>query len=213
MASFVSNAHHRDDRIRYTVIEIGYSQKARKLQEVAWDYYVTSQGRIKTVLTISLEELYRGRRKTASKNNGTNHKATFCLYCGPDRICHNVVFRSANGRPANGSLRLLMSDLIPDQVLEDINPSARSRVENTAITIPFEHLCQYLEEAELEQDVDDTEKVLLPPTNQLKRPNWECNPDSESGVSGDGTSSSREPVSPSKKRGKAEMTLEVSTST
>lgn len=169
------------------VIETGYSQKAKALQGLAWDYYVESHGMIKTVLTISLEDVYRGRHR-AAPDGSANKKATLCLYRGPDRICHDVVFRSADGQPVDGSLRLLLSDLVPDEVLEDVSRQVRSRVEDTVISIPFDMLCDYLKEAEREQSVDDAKEA--PRINTRKRPNWERDPDSDEGDHG----------SPSKRR-------------
>lgn len=176
------------------VIEIGYSQKAKALQGLAWDYYVESHGTIKTVLTISLEDVYRGRRKTAS-DGSANQKATFCLYRGPDRICHNVVFRSADGRPVNGSLQLLLSDLVPDDVLKDVSSQVRGRIEGTFVSIPFSRLSDLLREGEREQSVDDAKEAPRP--NIRKRPNWERDADSDGN---DGEGSSDDPSSPSKRR-------------
>lgn len=180
------------------VIEIGYSQKAKALQGLAWDYYVDSYGAIKTVLTISLEDVYRGRRKTAASDGGTstNQKASLCLYRGPNRICHDVVFRSADGQSVDGSLQLLLSDLVPDEVLQDIRPQFRRRIEGRIISIPFNRLCDFLEEGEREQSVDDARKAPAPqPNNTRKRPNWERDPESDDtggeGSAADSTSSSK----------------------
>lgn len=174
------------------VIETGYSQKTRALQGLAWDYYVESHGTIKTVLTISLEDVYRGRRKTASDDT-SNHKASLCLYRGPDRICHDVVFRSADGQPVDGSLQLLLSDLVPDEVLEHISPQVRGRIKGTQISIPFNRLCDFLKEGEREQSVDDAKKAPAPRPNTRKRPNWERDPDSDDNG---GEGSAADPNSP-----------------
>lgn len=174
-------------RLPQFVIEVGFSQKAKDLQTVAWDYYHRSNGAMKTVLTISLEDVYRARR------DGKKSQATFCLYRGPDRIYRDVLFRSADGQSVNGSLCLLISDLVPDQVIRDLRPQVRARTEDTTITIPFDQLCMWLAEAELEQEVDDRYTTAPePPVANLKRPNWECDSESDHGTARGSSNSSGE---------------------
>lgn len=75
--------------------------------------------------------------------------------------------------------------------------------EDTTIVIPFDKLCMWLEEAELEQEVDDRDATAPePPVANLKRPNWECDSESDHGTAREISNSSGEEHGSSSKRRK-----------
>lgn len=98
-----------------------------------------------------------------------DRRAAICLYRGPDMILDDVLFRDAQGRPADGALRLRLDDFLPDDVIDRLRGSG-SDLDSPALTfiIPFTELCDILAEAEELQSVRDATPPLPPP----KTVNW-----------------------------------------
>ncbi|KAJ0100727.1 hypothetical protein J7T55_009319 [Diaporthe amygdali] len=123
------------------VLEVGYSQKATSLSQLAKDHFENSDGAIKIVLTININ--YAKSRERHSNARVGAHSATFCLYRGPERIHHSTVFRDAQRqRLADVSLRPLLADFIPEDVLEELDPQLRHEVEQVALDLPSKCSCQ-----------------------------------------------------------------------
>lgn len=83
------------------------------LQACARRYYEEGKGKVKTVLTIDIEYRDAPRQKTRRpaprKPHTLDQSARFCLYRGPDRVAHDVEFRSGDGTTRDGTLRLLLT--------------------------------------------------------------------------------------------------------
>lgn len=127
------------------IIEVGYSQDAEELEQLAKDYYEQSNGKIKTVLTIN----------TSTCRVTNDHTAKLCLYRGPERVCHDMAFCNADGEAVEGCLNLYLADFIPDSVLDGLDRSLYQASERTRVQLPFEDLCEQLREAMLAQDAED----------------------------------------------------------
>lgn len=144
------------------VIEIAYSQKRASLQKLARDYYVGSEGEIKTVVTIDIN--YNPpdlRLSSASCPSTCDQSAKFCLYRGPRQICKDQAFRDKAGNPVEGGdLKLLLSDFIPDSVLGQLRRPLRRQAKTMPIDISASQLCQYLARGEHRQALEDRAKAI-----------------------------------------------------
>lgn len=170
------------------VMEIGYSQKAANLEELARDYFEGSDGEIKTVLTLDLEYANPEQRKAITtsrtrsrRRSNANRTAVFCLYRGPERVCKDIIFRNPDGSPSNSSvqLELLLSDFIPDKILKKLAPQTRSRINDCTINLTSNMLCTLLKEAEDAQALKDAwqqeqkqARQQEQPTRKRKSVNW-----------------------------------------
>lgn len=138
------------------VLEVGYSQKATSLSQLAKDYFENSDGAIKTVLTINIGYAKPKERRQIAAGAPAAHTAAFSLYRGPDRIHHNTVFRDAHRQPVpDASLRLLLTDLIPDDVLEQLSPQLQHKAGQAVFDLSSDVLCDFLAVAEAQQEADD----------------------------------------------------------
>lgn len=200
--------HFKGSRFSQFVVEIGFSQERNSLQEYAGQYHEKSHGAVKTVLTIDIEYKDSPRQKTrraaTPKKSRTEEapdlSARFCLYRGPDRVAHDVAFRSRDGATMDGSLRLLLSDFIPDVVLQQISAEHRQQTSDTIIDIPFRQLCEFLGDAEFEQTLEDGN---TPPPGEATQVRWKRDRDDSlpSSAEEDDTLGSEEDGAPrSKKR-------------
>lgn len=179
------------------VSEIGYSQKARSLEDLAQAYYEDSNGMIKTVLTFDIEYASKKRRQAGDADK----TAVLCLYRGPRRIHANVPFRDAEGNPVAGScLGLFLSDFVPDVVLQQLSRGDRRQAEQRAIDISSQQLCHLLSLAEQQQQVDDKPpdpdpKLESGPSKKRNTVQWaKLHADDDRGESGTSTSPSESPV-------------------
>lgn len=80
-----------------------------------------SEGEIETVLIVWLPYFNTAQRQAiATSGPGSFHlEAAFSLYRDPNRIHHDVKFRDSIGQPIHsGSIHLLLTDLLPDTLLE-----------------------------------------------------------------------------------------------
>lgn len=188
------------------VIEIGYSQKAESLQELAKEYYEQSDGEVKTVLTLNID--YSSPHQRASVAGQCDRTAVFCLYRGPKRVCKDVAFRGADGVPADG-IQLRLSDFIPDDVLQHLSANLRRKVRATTINIPAQALCNFLAQADVDQKGEDgnVQKFEGPdetgPSKKRKSVHWDLDaaPDDQ-----DAVASSRSSSASSKLRSKRRKT-------
>lgn len=202
--------HFRGSATPQFLIEIGNSQKARALQGLAQDYYEKSRGAgIKTVLTINTHYVRPEQRKNADAN--ADRTASYCLYRGPHRIHHNIVFRGQNGQQVDGSLVLFVSDFVPDEVLDQLPATLRSRTEKT-IELPHAFLFQSLAEADYEQVLEDakTPEPVMPPARPAKRVRWETTDEGDGAGAdggGEGASRSKRPRTRSVSRAQATANL------
>lgn len=123
---------HPDSQTRFRgtaspqfVLEVGYGQNALALEQLARDYFEKGPD-IKTVLTFKIP--YKDPKERS--DSGSSCRAAFCLYRGPERVYDDVAFRDDQGHPTAGvSLRLLLTDFIPDDVLELLSPRRRRQVD------------------------------------------------------------------------------------
>lgn len=125
------------------VIEVGYSQSGRALEDLAQEYYEDSGGHVKTVLTVDVKYTPRGQRQSS-----IDKTASFCLYRGPRRVHLDVKFSDADGTPFAGtSLQLSLADFIPDSVLDQLSPDDRQEAEQCTINMSSEKLCSFIQSA------------------------------------------------------------------
>lgn len=172
--------HFKGSRFPQLVLEIGYGQKAKELSRLARDYISKSGGAIKVVLTVDVKYSDADQRT----RNSSDRTARLCLYRGPDRIHHNVEFRDASGSPVEGTFQILLSDLIPDEVLDQLSPQLQLQATDTSINVPFSTMYRLLQESERQQEVVDTwqEPEVSP---KRVRFHWEVDPSSSDDGSGD----------------------------
>lgn len=188
--------HFTGSRFPQFVLEIGYSQKAKALSRLARDYISKSGGAIKVVLTIDVKYCNAEERGRDSKDQ----TARFCLYRGPDRLHHNVEFRDASGNPVEGSFQILLSDLVPDDVLNQLSRQLQFQAVSTAINVPLSTMYRFLEESERQQTVVDTwqEPEASPKRVQF---HWELDPSSSEGNDDDsGEDSGMRQTRPSRRK-------------
>lgn len=167
----------KPQRLPQFVLEVGYSQRADSLEQLAVDYYEKSSGKIKTVLNFDIEYASGQDRKQqpAPRNNnaadGTEpggnpdtpgsgnsaRRAVLSLYRGPERIHGDAVFRDASGSPAAGSLQLVLADFVPDRVVRQLSTVLRDKIGQASIDVPFSLLNDFLTQAEAIQALEDAD--------------------------------------------------------
>lgn len=208
-----------DSQLRFTgratpqfVVEVGYSQKAESLQELAKEYYEESDGEIKTVLTLNIEYGSPGQRNATVDHH--DRTAVFCLYRGPKRVHKDTAFRDADGAPVAGvCLRLFLSDFIPDDMLRDLPAALRRKARATAINLPAQLLCSFLTRAELDQkaeddDIERFEKRLReagPPSKKRKSVHWDLDAADDHDPSEAASSRSSSESSPRSKKRRTDL--------
>lgn len=128
------------ERFPCFVVEVGYSEKSKDLEQLAADYWDESGGQIRTVLTIDLNYQSKQRRRQLKvKNKGEDKtaqepksstegqdedtsrtiiknpdlSASVCLYRGPDRIEHDKLFCGPDGSRRQGDILLNVADFLP----------------------------------------------------------------------------------------------------
>lgn len=141
------------------VTEVGYSQDSQDLATCAKIYHEKSGGEIKTVSTIKVEYADRVKREAAGQGTADiDCSAYFSAHRGPNRVEDDVFSRDAQGEmAAGGPLRLLLSDFIPDHVLETkLSEQVRRRVEAIAVDVTFGQLCRALRDGERPQELIDS---------------------------------------------------------
>lgn len=178
--------------------EIGYNQKAASLQQLARDYRSGSDGKIKTILTIKVDyHSPKQRQAIAVKATSPNalpgrpidRKAVLCLYRGPQRVYKDRVFRDAQGNVvSDGGFQLLLSDFLPDTVLEALDPKVQQQARECSIDIPAKMLCDSLAESEAFQAKLDARKAAASkptdqPSGQSRKRlfDWEADQEDEDG--------------------------------
>lgn len=132
-------------------MEVGYSQKAESLQQIAREYYEDSDGEVKTVLTFNVAYTPPEKRDQAA-----DRTASFSLYRGDERIYKDKVFRDARGKSvASGSFQLLFTDFVPNTVLEQLDEQRRYQAQQYTIDMSSKLLDDILEEADKFQALED----------------------------------------------------------
>jgi hypothetical protein len=185
------------------------SQKRGALQYLAKDYYERSDGKIKTVLTVTVK--YRSPDKRRSSTNTGGHSASFSLYRGPQQVHKNRLIREASGELAvDGGLELFLSDFIPDAVLCQLSRPLREQARATAINIPADQMYKYVilpENAQAVEDEDEWDKEQAQQhgtwRSSKKRKltvHWDVDVDEESEESPPSSASSVESAPRSKRR-------------
>lgn len=182
------------------IVEIGYSQEVKKLAGLAKEYYVDSDGAIKTVLTVRVPYFNPAQRQAiATSGAGSfNLEAAFSLYRGPHRIHNDVRFRDSRGQPIHScSIRLLLTDFLPNTLLEGegLDKERLRQLQQCSINISASHLCQYLAEAESAQAEWDAERRLSSQQASQKRKSVTWDSDEEGGQSGEGDQASEDSAS------------------
>lgn len=100
---------------------MAYTKRANKLTALANEYYVNSDGVIKTVLTLRVLYFQPAYRQVMAESRGAsfNREATFCLYRSSHRIQKDVKFRGALAQSIDSGLILLcLTDIPPYELLE-----------------------------------------------------------------------------------------------
>lgn len=152
------------------VIEIGYSQKATNLEDLAVQYYEESD--IKTVLTIDVGYAPAKTRQDVQ----TNRTAVLCLYRGPECIYNNVAFRDARGQPVPGiEIELVLADFVPDAVLAQLDPREQQQAASgeAVIVLTSNLVCKLLGHAERLQQMYDAQSALEPAPKKKRKIHWE----------------------------------------
>ncbi|KKY29452.1 hypothetical protein UCDDA912_g10623 [Diaporthe ampelina] len=146
-------------------MEVGYSQKAESLQQLAREYYEDSDGEVKTVLTFNVAYTPPEKRGQAA-----DRTASFSLYRGDERIHKDKVFRDAQGKAvASGSLQLHLTDFVPDTVLEQLDEQRRSQAQQYTIDMSSELLNKILEEADKFQTLEDDRLRMVKERREQRR--------------------------------------------
>ncbi|KAF5684398.1 hypothetical protein FDENT_6747 [Fusarium denticulatum] len=121
------------------VIEVAYTQQAKKLKKLAVEYIGASEGETQTKAALTLDQ----------DGNEPILKV--------DQILKEVPFRSANREPLNEGRELrifCLHDMTTDESLLE-------GVDNLSISLPFKDLCDFLTKAENMQCLRRTEKKRL----------------------------------------------------
>ncbi|TKA62863.1 hypothetical protein B0A49_13556 [Cryomyces minteri] len=165
---------YKDARWPSLVLEVSYSQKRQDLSDIAYNYVQGSGGSIKTVVGLDVEYTRPGKAsktKMATANvwryklvrDEEGEKAGDCVQDIKDES-----FRSHSGDSSSGNLAFTLADFIPNSILRTLSATAARDI---PITIPFEHLCADLDEAEAAQASTRSRSGLsnTPPRKWVKR--------------------------------------------
>ncbi|KUI72998.1 hypothetical protein VM1G_08154 [Cytospora mali] len=125
---------------------------ASSLERLAKQYYKDSNRQIKAVLATDSKYASPVRKQKHRRSNAdstVDSRAVFSFYRISDRVHQETVIRDTHGNSvASSPLQLFIADFIPDQVLKQLNPVLRQRVEEASFYLPSQLLYKYLEQAE-----------------------------------------------------------------
>ncbi|KAK0624085.1 hypothetical protein B0T14DRAFT_565391 [Immersiella caudata] len=144
---------HLDVAYLGVVLEVSYAQDGKNLKNLAYDYILRSNGDIKVVIGVDINN---GKETTVSlwrPNYVKEEDEEFEIFEVRQDISYQP-FRSSDGSPVNGedSLQLSLSDFATDEIL--------SGYESTTLSIPFRRLVDLLTQAEEVRQAREAESGL-----------------------------------------------------
>ncbi|KAL5583952.1 hypothetical protein FOVSG1_015303 [Fusarium oxysporum f. sp. vasinfectum] len=133
---------HKDAALPGVVIEVSYTQDAKRLPRIAKEYIHHSDGDIKVAVCIDINS---GSESTISlwKPRFTSEEDSDEVTMHIEQVVQSHPFRTANGSPMNrdSKLTLNLHDFAPDELSQDYP--------NIPISIPYSKICDFLNMAEL----------------------------------------------------------------
>ncbi|KAF5608677.1 hypothetical protein FPANT_437 [Fusarium pseudoanthophilum] len=131
--------HHIKARYSSVIIEIALTQDAKEFRRLATRYIHYTDGQIKVVLGIDLNE---NKESTISvwKPTFTPLQNGDGVEMDLEQVVQSEPFRDANKNPVDGTLTLHLHDFVPDNLCQDCP--------NTPISIPYRDMSDMIASAE-----------------------------------------------------------------